>query len=126
MLAVALLVVAALVGCSERPPQVTPISAEALMALRGGPDAPLILDVRSGREFRSGHVPGAIHIPHTSISTRIPALDDYRKRGIVVYCERGPRAYEAEQALLDVGFTKVYHLTGDMAGWRRSGLPVER
>ncbi len=123
---VALTIVVALAGCSKRPPLVIPISAEALMELRGSPDAPLILDVRSGREFRSGHVPGATHIPHTSISSRLHTFDDYRERGIVVYCERGPRAYSAEKILLDAGFQKVFHLTGDMSGWRRSELPVER
>lgn len=123
---VALTIVTALAGCAKRPPSVVPISAEELMALRGSPDAPLVLDVRSGREFRSGHVPGAIHIPHTSVSSRTPSLSDYKERGVVVYCERGPRAYAAEQALLNAGFEKVFHLTGDMAGWRRSELPVER
>jgi rhodanese-related sulfurtransferase len=44
----------------------------------------------------------------------------------VVYCERGPRALAAADRLLDAGFTQVRHLTGDMAGWRDAGLPIEK
>jgi rhodanese-related sulfurtransferase len=45
---------------------------------------------------------------------------------IVVYCEIGIRADLARAALVKAGYTNVFQLNGDMAGWRMDGLPLER
>ncbi len=102
------------------------ISGEELQALLGTPNVPVILDVRTSGEFASGHIPGAIHIPHTQVSRRLKELEEHRAREIVVYCARGPRAYGAESVLRKAGFDKVRHLRGDITGWRRDGRPVTR
>jgi rhodanese-related sulfurtransferase len=83
-----------------------------------------ILDVRSVREYNSGHVPGAIHINHTEISEHLDRLKPYENKDVVVYCERGVRARVAQKALVKEGFTNVHHLTGDMNAWRQAGLPM--
>ena len=36
--------------------------------------APVVLDVRSDAEFRAGHIPGAVHIPHDELAGRIDEL----------------------------------------------------
>lgn len=102
------------------------ISGEELQARLGAPNIPVILDVRTSGEFASGHIPGAIHIPHTQVSRRLKELEEHRDREIVVYCARGPRAYSAESVLRKAGFDKVRHLRGDITGWRRDGRPVTR
>jgi rhodanese-related sulfurtransferase len=84
-----------------------------------------ILDVRGENEYKSGHVPGAINIGHTEISAHLDRLRPYENKEVVVYCERGVRARMALNALTKAGFTNVYHLTGDMAAWRRAGLPTD-
>jgi rhodanese-related sulfurtransferase len=99
------------------------ISAEAVLASAGQANAPLVLDVRSPEEFASGHVPGALNLPHEEVAARIGELDPVRE--VVVYCERGTRAAKAATVLRDAGF-RVQHLTGDMSGWREQGLAVER
>ena len=73
-----------------------------------------ILDVRSAREYNSGHVPGAINIGHTEISAHLERFRPYANIDVVVYCERGVRARMAQSTLIQAGFTNVYHLTGDM------------
>jgi len=102
------------------------ITGEELQSRLGTPDAPVVLDVRTSGEFASGHIAGALHIPHTQVSRRLKQLEPYREREIVVYCARGPRAYSAEAALRQAGFAKVRHLQGDITGWRRDGRPVVR
>lgn len=102
------------------------ISSEELASRLQSDTAPLILDVRTSGEYASGHIPGAVHIPHTQISRRIGEFDGYRDAEIVVYCTSGPRAYSAEAVLKRAGFERVRHLAGDITRWRREGRPISR
>jgi len=85
----------------------------------------VVLDVRSAREYRSGHIPGALHIPHSTVAGCLDELGAHRGCNIVIYCESGVRARIAQNTLSKAGFRDVYHLVGDMAGWRRDSRAVE-
>ncbi len=98
---------------------------ELLAQLESG-SPPLLLDVRSAGEYRTGHVPGAINIPINELPARLGELDGEKDRELVVYCESGGRAGAAEQTLRDAGYSQVIHLEGDMSGWRRNDLPTKR
>lgn len=84
-----------------------------------------IIDVRTAREFNSGHIPGAINVSHREISANFDKLKPYLDEDVVVYCELGVRARMAQRTLVKSGFSGVHHLIGDMAAWRDAGLPVE-
>ena len=84
----------------------------------------VVLDVRSAREYRSGHIPGAIHIPYTRVAGRLDEVHQHRDGDIVIYCEAGVRARIAQNTLAKAGFQRVHHLIGDMAGWRRENRVV--
>jgi rhodanese-related sulfurtransferase len=94
-------------------------------AIRSG-RAPAIVDVRSKAEYLRGHVPGAVHIPFTSIGTRIDQVPAGRDEPLIVYCGHGPRAWMAGAALRRHGFRRVEYLKGHMAAWRHLALPEER
>lgn len=83
-----------------------------------------IMDVRSQREYDQGHVPHAIHMDYQKISTHVEELEPHRRKDIIVYCEHGMRARMAITVLLRAGFTRVYHLEGDMVEWKRKGKTV--
>ena len=87
--------------------------------------APVIVDVRSSHEYKSGHVPGAIHLPFWLAFARVDEIDATRDELVVVYCAHGPRAGIGKAALWLEGFTQVRYLQGHMTGWYRAGLPVE-
>ena len=101
------------------------ISQEDLLKMLEAGTAPLILDVRTPGEYRSGHVPQAINIPHNELASRLAELADAKGREVVTYCERGLRAGFSESVLQQAG-SAVRHLVGDMYAWRRNGLPIER
>ena len=88
-------------------------------------EAPLVIDVRSRREFDSGHVPGARNIPFWKIPAAASELADFRDRPLVLYCGHGPRAFIAGAALRRRGFRRVAYLTGHMKQWRDLNLPLE-
>ncbi len=84
-----------------------------------------VLDVRSPKEYDSGHIPGAVNINHTELSNHLEKLRGYKDKDVVVYCERGVRAKKAQGILRATGFSHVYHLKGDMARWHSRKLPTE-
>jgi len=65
-----------------------------------------LLDVRTAREFASGHLPEAVNIPHTQLRGR---LDEVRRlaagRDVAVMCQSGVRSYIAHRVLVAAGFT---------------------
>jgi phage shock protein E len=102
------------------------IGPEELLARIQDGRAPLVLDVRSEREFSGGHVPGALHVPFAEAGERGAVLPGPKDQLVVVYCELGPRAGLAKLALEREGFTNVHYLDGHMAAWRGEGRPLER
>lgn len=98
---------------------------ELLKQLKGK-QPPLVVDVRSGTEYRAGHLPGALHLPLWKVLFRMTGgLAQDKGRQLVLYCESGPRAELVGSMLTKRGYL-VRFLDGDMAGWRKAGLPLEK
>ncbi len=87
---------------------------------------PIIIDVRTGIEFRNGHIPGAIHAPAWKILFRLARIPGDKGTELVVTCEHGPRAQLAKGLLSAIGYRNVVLLEGHMAGWRQAGGAQER
>jgi rhodanese-related sulfurtransferase len=100
---------------------VTPMEVRRILA---SGDGPVIIDARSAGEYRQGHVPGALNVPHKETWGRIDELRQYEERGIVYYCVKGGRAKIAGNGLLVEGFRKVGLMTGHLHVWRELGYPL--
>jgi len=71
---------------------------EAVEECRRTPGA-VLLDVRELDEFRSGHIPGAVNVPLSTISqASLPA-----GKPLFVYCLRGTRSKRAVGILKQMG-----------------------
>lgn len=83
----------------------------------------VVLDVRPGDEFASGHLPFARSLPVPELKKRLAELS--RDVPVVAYC-RGPFCVMARQAvaLLRSKGYRAFHLTDGVAEWRARGLPV--
>jgi rhodanese-related sulfurtransferase len=114
----------ALARCAPDANADAPVAPAALAELLGDADAPLLLDVRTPGEFAAGHVPQAANLPVQELAARLDELDAYRARGVVTYCEAGPRAERAAALLRENGFTNVRVLAGSMRRWRAEGREV--
>jgi rhodanese-related sulfurtransferase len=86
----------------------------------------LILDVRDGAEYASGHLPRARHIPLNELSKRMDEIGKYKDKPVLVTCKTGPRGGAATRMLKQAGFTAVYQLKGGLAAWQQASLPVEK
>jgi len=67
----------------------------------------LIIDVRAAAEFETGHIEGAVNIPHDEIGARIGDVTEDLDRKIIVYCRSGSRAAQAKITLEGLGYTNV-------------------
>ena len=85
-----------------------------------------VLDVRTGFEFKKGHIPGAIHAPTWKLVLRLAELPADKERELIVHCELGPRAVMAKWLLALSGYRNLTLLAGHMAAWRRLALPMEK
>ncbi len=83
--------------------------------------AALLVDVRSGSEFASGHIPGAVNIPMDQIETRLDDLGP--SLPIVLICQAGKRA-RMTAGLLEPCRRQVTVLEGGTKAWIDAGLPV--
>jgi NADPH-dependent 2,4-dienoyl-CoA reductase/sulfur reductase-like enzyme/rhodanese-related sulfurtransferase len=81
-------------------------------------NAPLIVDVRTRGEFRSGAYPGAINIPLDELQSKLSELGS-KDREITVYCASGARSSYAQRMLMQLGFSKVTNGGGLMQMMRK-------
>lgn len=65
------------------------------------------IDVRSAAEFQQGHLPGAVNIPHTDITSRIQQLTSDKNAQIQLYCRSGRRSGLAAAELKKLGYQHV-------------------
>ncbi len=80
------------------------IDVPALLALAAA-ERPLLLDVRTPKEFAAGHIAGAVNIPIDDLRLRTAELST--EKPIVTYCEVGQRGYIATRILRQRGFDAV-------------------
>ncbi len=77
-----------------------------------------VLDVRGAVEFEAGHVPNALHIPHTRIGVSIDRLAV--DMPLLVYCNSGGRAAAAVSMLARLGFDAI-DVNDNFANYRGRG-----
>jgi len=114
-----------LVFCSYSWAEVELINVSVLKKRIENPDHNLILlDVRTIKEYQSGHIKDSINIPHDQLIKNIDVLDQYRNQPIVVFCRSGRRAQLVIDTLIQNKFDQIVDLEGDMLAWKTSGFPV--
>lgn len=99
------------------------VTPQQLVQLMNREDA-IVLDLRDRKEYQEGHIVDAINIPHANLDARIGELEAFRERPIIVACKMGQQSGSAGTTLRKAGFANVMRLSGGMAEWRGSNLPV--
>jgi rhodanese-related sulfurtransferase len=108
--------IARLVGASS---EIGTLDATRLM----NQGSTLVLDVRDGADYASGHLPRARHIPLQELAKRMGEIGKYKDKPVVVTGKGGGAAL---RMLKQAGFTTVYQLKGGLAAWQQASLPVEK
>lgn len=84
----------------------------------------VILDVRDKKEFGAGHIAGAVNMPFSTLDSRMGELEPYKDKPIVLVCKMGQHAGSMGRKLKAEGYENVRRLSGGMAEWSASGMPV--
>ena len=95
----------------------------------------VVVDVRSKEIIQSdGSIEGSINIPRGMLEFhadqreenpfRRSELDPNKK--IVLYCGAGGQSALSSKSLQDMGFTKIYNLTGGTNAWVEAGFDLKK
>ncbi|MBA9074445.1 rhodanese-related sulfurtransferase [Flavobacterium gossypii] len=85
-----------------------------------------LVDVRTPKEYKQGHLKGAenIHLYDQDFVDRINKLD--KTKPVYVYCKAGGRSAEAVEIMQAQGFQNIIELKGGTDSWTESGKPLEQ
>ena len=100
------------------------IDVDELHAWMQRNDAPMVVDVRSDAEWRTGHMPDAIHIEAGRI-TESAATQVPRDRPVVIHCGAANRRATVGLSLLEqLGYRNIMVLDTGIVNWRDAGHEV--
>lgn len=85
----------------------------------------LFVDCRTEKEFKMGHVPGAMNIPRGLLEFRINSKVEDKNAKIVMYCKTGGRSCLATCTLCRMGYKNVSSLEGGWKAWEKAGYPID-
>lgn len=83
------------------------------------------IDCREPKEFKSGHIPGAMNIPRGLLEFKIAKKVSDKNTEIVIYCKSGGRGCLASFNLVRMGYKNIKNLDGGWKAWAKAGNPVE-
>jgi rhodanese-related sulfurtransferase len=109
-------------------PSITFIGLEEAEDLFSGGEA-LFIDSRDKKDFRKGHILGAVNIPF--VEHKEEALDLHSiplKKTLVVYCDGSEcqSSVALSKVLHKRGFAPIKVFFGGWLEWLKKGLPLER
>ena len=81
----------------------------------------VLIDVRTPQEFMFEHIDGALLLPMSFFrADKLPGQTDKR---IVFHYGSGVRSEVVSKKCVEAGLTKIAHVEGGMAGWKKAKLP---
>jgi len=102
------------------------VNAAELHGLLAAPKPPRVLDVRTPGEFETVHIAGAYNVPLDVLREHRDEIRSHLDEHVVLVCQSGPRAIQAEEALRAAGLPNVHILDGGMNAWEATGFGVNR
>ena len=90
-------------------------------------DAVVVVETLGPSYYESGHLPGAINIPHTEVAELAPSLLPDRDAAIVTYCSNPAcgNSHAVAARLRKLGYTDVRVYRDGIQDWSDAGLPLD-
>jgi len=87
-------------------------------------DEAVIVDVRDKKEYSEGRIAGSIHIPYDSLKERALELKKFEGKQIILVDKMDQHSGMAGKLLQTEGFQNVCRMSGGIAEWKTSNLPL--
>jgi len=94
------------------------VTAGSLSEALASADPPVVVDVRSDREWDEGHIDGAMSLPLSRLQNDLDALP--ADRPLVVHCASDYRSSVAASLLAGAGVQRIAVLVGGIAAWEQA------
>lgn len=107
----------------KRPALVVRTARLAVSDVENLPEDVQLVDVRTEKEWKAGHIPGSLNLPLNQLSRRSGELDP--KRSLAVHCQGGYRSAIAVSLLEAAGFRDVRDMAGGYKAWLDAHPVVE-
>lgn len=107
------------------PPAVALTEPDYLKWLIDSRQPVVVVDLREAREFRAGHLPGAVSVPIAELDRRYPEIPISPM--VVLYCRCSLEQAATAYAFLETkGYVNHVVLQEGYDGWLRRRYPVEK
>jgi len=86
----------------------------------------IVLDVRTTKEFKAGHISGAVNLDVNSprFEKELGKLD--KDKVYLVHCATGRRSAVACEKMQQAGFQHLVEMPAGFRGWEKAGRPVKK
>lgn len=81
----------------------------------------ILLDVREAREYRAGHLSGAVQLSWDAVDSGIGTIVPDKFAPIVCYCAIGHRSAIAADTLQQLGYANVSSIEGGLNAYLANG-----
>lgn len=85
-----------------------------------------ILDVRTTKEFKTGHLYDAINVDWKQDNFKEMVAIIPKSKPIFIYCLSGARSAAAAKELRSMGYTQVQEMKGGLLQWRKFDYPEQK
>ncbi len=89
-------------------------------------DDAIILDVRTPKEVKRGHIKGSSNINYLDKKFKEKINLINKDKAICVYCTSGGRSTRAAKILQANGFKRIYQLNGGTLAWAANNYPLTK
>jgi rhodanese-related sulfurtransferase len=102
------------------------VNVEKFQKMIGKKGAQLI-DVRTPKEYESGHLKDAQLINYMADDFKANAFKGLDKsKPVLIYCASGGRSAKSAKIYKEAGFVKVYNLLGGIRAWKAENQEIEK
>lgn len=104
--------------------EVDAAKAKDIIAQRQGQANFVILDIRTPKEFRKGHIEGAIYVDYhnDAFKQNLDKLD--KNPTYLLYCRSGGRTGRSLALFEELGFKSIVHMKHGLREWKELGFPL--